>query len=84
MRTRMNDDFALEESPDARRALVVTGEWSERAADVLRRRLVDTLVLNYARGFRGQTLAFLSPDLPVRRLLVLDRIISDVSPVERR
>jgi hypothetical protein len=83
MRARRNDDFVVEESPDGGRALVVTGEWSERAADVLRRRLVDTLVLNYARGFSDQTLAFLSPDLPVRRLLVLDRAITDLSPVER-
>jgi hypothetical protein len=83
MRTRTGHGFVLEESPDGGRELVVTGEWSERAADVLRRRLRDTLVLNYTRGFRGQTLAFLSSDLPVRRLLILDRSITDLSPVER-
>ena len=83
MRTRTNDEFVVEELPDGGQALVVTGTWSEGAADVLRRRLVDTLVLNYARGFRDQMLAFLSPDLPVRRLLVLDRAIKDLSPVER-
>jgi internalin A len=81
----MTDDagYVLEDAPDGR-SLVVTGPWSPEAAEVLRRGEVDGLVLNYARGFseRGG-LELLDGGWGVRRLDVLDRGISDLSPIGR-
>jgi hypothetical protein len=74
--------YVLEDTPEGR-WLVATGPWVSEAADALRRGEADGLVLNYARGFKGGSLDFLTPDLPVRRLDVLDRTISDLGPIER-
>jgi len=63
--------------------LVVTGPWSAGAAEALSAGRADGLVLNYARGFQGHTLAFLSPDWNLRRLDVLDRAIIDLQPLDR-
>jgi hypothetical protein len=77
-----DDSLVLEDSP-AGRWLVVTGPWTAEAAEALRRGEADGLVLNYARGFTGAGLDFLAPDLPIRRLDVLDRSVSDLAPIER-
>jgi hypothetical protein len=74
--------YVLEESPEGR-SVVVTGSWTAEAGEVLRRGEADGLVLNYARGFKQGGLDFLTPDLPVRRLDVLDRSISDLAPIQR-
>jgi hypothetical protein len=62
---------------------VVTGPWSEEAADVLGRGEADGLVLNYARGFSERGLGFLDGGLGVRRLDLLDRQMTDLTPIER-
>lgn len=41
--------FVLEDDPEGR-ALVVTGDWTDRAAAALSDGVADGLVLNYARG----------------------------------
>lgn len=71
--------FALEQTPDGV-DLVVTGDWSPVAAAYLRDGFADGLVLNYARGYRENDLAFLK-GLPVRRLHVLARNVTNLSPV---
>ena len=71
--------FTLEETPDGV-DLVVTGVWSPATEAVLRAGRADGLVLNYARGYREKDLAFLK-GLPVRRLHVLARTVTDLSPV---
>jgi hypothetical protein len=38
--------------------------------------------VNYAKGFKGTSLDFLTSDLPVRRLYLLDRSITDARPIE--
>lgn len=64
------------------RTLVVTGSWSPEAAEILARGRVDGLWLNYARGFAEPDLEFLRA-WPVRRLVVLDRTLEDLSPLAR-
>jgi hypothetical protein len=75
-------EYVLEES-DRGWDVVVTGPWSEGAAQALVAGRADGLVLNYARGFVGHDLDFLAGGLPVRRLEVLHRGITDLSPIER-
>jgi hypothetical protein len=71
--------FALEQTPDGV-DLVVTGGWSSDAEACLFDGRADGLVLNYARGYREQSLSFLK-GLPVRRLHVLARTVTDLSPM---
>ncbi len=73
--------YIIEDSPEGR-TLVVTGDWSDRAARVLASGQADGLVLNYARGYRERTLDFLRP-WPVRRLEILARTITNIEPVYR-
>lgn len=61
--------------------LVVTGDWTREAANVIASGKASGLVLNYARGFRERDLHFLE-GLPIKRLDVLARTISDVAPIE--
>ncbi len=71
--------FTLETTPEGV-DLVVTGEWSPYARACLVAGRADGLVLNYARGYRGEDLKFLA-GLPVRRLHLLARTVTDLSPV---
>jgi hypothetical protein len=75
-------EYVFEEEPEGR-TLVVTGPWSDAAAQALARGEADGLVLNYARGFSGGDLEFLDGELGVRRLDLLDRGISDLRPIAR-
>lgn len=77
----MPNDFLIEETPEGR-TLVVTGLWSEGAAQALMRREADGLVLNHARGFSG-SLDLLDDGWQLRRLSVLDRSIIDLDPIGR-
>jgi hypothetical protein len=74
-------DFVIEDRPEGR-TLVVTGLWSSTAQLAVERGDVDGLWLNYARGFSEPDLEFL-PAVPVRRLLVIDRNLTDLTPIER-
>jgi hypothetical protein len=75
-------DYVFEDEPEGR-TLVVTGPWSDAAAQALVRGEADGLVVNYARGFAGSDLDFLHEGLGVRRLNVLDRGIADLGPLAR-
>ncbi len=75
--------YVLEDTPEGRTTLVVTSGWSREAAEALTRGEADGLVLNYARGFCGGDLELLDESLRLRRLDVLDRGISDLSPISR-
>jgi hypothetical protein len=79
---KREEEYVLEDTPEGR-TLVVTGAWSSNAAKALTRGEANGLVLNYARGFAGRDLEFLYDGLGVRRLNVLDRGISDLSPISR-
>lgn len=61
--------------------LVVTSRWSAAAEAALEDPAVDGLELNYARGYAGEDLSFLSDDLGIRRLQVLDRTLTDLTGV---
>lgn len=63
--------------------MVVTGPWSNAAAEELASGKVDGLVLNYARGFCERSLDLLDERWPLRRLDVLDRAIVDLDPIGR-
>ncbi len=73
--------FLVEDLPEGR-TLVVTGSWTAKAEAALERTDVDGVWLNYARGFSEPDLSFVG-EWPVRRLLVLDRKITDLSPLAR-
>ena len=73
--------FVLEERPEGK-TLVVTGKWTDETAAALEQSDVSGLELNYARGFREKDLSFID-HWPVRRLLVLDRRLADLSPLLR-
>jgi hypothetical protein len=73
-------EFLVEDSSEGR-TLVLTGGSTDAAAEVLARG-VDTLTVNYARGFSGGNLEFLEA-WSIRRLNVLDRGIGDLSPIAR-
>jgi hypothetical protein len=73
--------FVLEDGPEGR-TLVVTGDWTDRAAAALSDGVADGLVLNYARGYRERNLEFLR-SWPLRRLDVLARTIKDIEPIYR-
>ncbi|MFZ2504552.1 MAG: hypothetical protein WAW88_17960 [Nocardioides sp.] len=60
--------------------LVVTGDWSPAAREALESGRADGLVLNYAKGFREQPIDFIN-GLPIRKLDLLARSVSDLSPV---
>jgi len=73
--------FLIEDGTDSR-TLVVTGDWTGRAAKALRAGDADGLILNYARGYREPDLTFLE-DWPLRRLQVLARTVTDIEPIYR-
>ena len=72
--------FVLEPRADQGVDLVVTGDWSVAAREALLTGLADGLVLNYAKGFRERPIDFIE-GLPIRKLDLLARSVSDLSPV---
>src|SRR4051812_10108157 len=74
--------YVVEDSPHGR-SLVLTGRWSNAAAQELASGEINGLVLNYARGFREGSLDLLDERWPLRRLSVLDRSIVDLDPIGR-
>jgi internalin A len=76
-----NRGFLIEDLPEGR-TLVVTGSWTAKAQAALGRSDVDGVWLNYARGFSEPDLSFVG-EWPIRRLLVLDRKITDLAPLAR-
>jgi len=76
-----NRGFLTEDLPEGR-TLIVTGAWTAKAEAELDRSDVDGVWLNYARGFSEPDLSFVG-EWPIRRLLVLDRKITDLTPLAR-
>jgi len=73
--------FLIEDLEEGR-TLVVTGSWTAKAEAALEGPDVDGVWLNHARGFSEPDLSFVG-EWPIRRLLVLDRKITDLSPLAR-
>src|SRR5690242_11158836 len=71
--------YAIEPTDDGD-LMVVVDSFDEAAAAVLRSGQVTGLTLNYALGFRERDLEFLEP-WPLRRLDLLARTITDLSPL---
>jgi hypothetical protein len=60
--------------------VVITGLWSEQAAEPIRSGEADRLVLNYSHGFAERDLEFIR-GLPVRQLIILDRRLTSLAPL---
>lgn len=60
--------------------MVLTGPWTQEAANILASGRVDRLVLNYALGFDSSSLEFLQGQ-PIRELVVLDRRLASLEPI---
>lgn len=72
-------DFVVGHFPD-RVEVLVTGRWSEGAAEPFRSGEADRLVLNYAHGFADEDLDFLH-GLPIRQLVIVDRRLASLEAV---
>ena len=72
--------FRLESAHGGGTDLVVTGEWTPAARRAIEDGRADGLVLNYAKGFRGESIDFIR-DLPIRKLDLLARWIDDLTPI---
>ena len=59
---------------------MVTGPWTDEMVDAVESGVADRVVLNYALGYDERDLYFLQY-LPIRELVVLDRRITDLTPV---
>jgi hypothetical protein len=75
------DGYRIEVGEDGT-TLVVTGGWSDAAAQALESGRADGLLLNYALGFKNTDLAFLR-EWGLKRLWILARTVKDLSPVYR-
>ena len=62
--------------------LVVVGQWNREAQTIIESGLVDGLDLNYAKGFKDVDLQFMKA-WPIRRLELLARTVTDLSPLHR-
>lgn len=78
----MGHSYTLEASPFRAGGvdLVVTGVWSDQARRAIEEGQADGLILNYARGFRGESIEFIKR-LPIRSLDILARWLDDVEPI---
>jgi internalin A len=74
--------YAFEREDDDQ-TVVVTGPWNDNVSELLRARKADGLTLNHAKGFQASDLSFLSGEWGIRRLNLLDRSISDLTPISR-
>jgi internalin A len=75
-------NYAFEREDDAK-TLVVTGPWSDNVSELLRAGKADGLTLDHAKGFQASDLSFLSGEWGICRLNLLDRSISDLTPIAR-
>ncbi|WP_375504178.1 hypothetical protein [uncultured Jatrophihabitans sp.] len=65
---------------DDRHEVVVTGSWTDEMAQAVESGVADRVVLNHALGYDERDLYFLQY-LPIRELVILDRRITDLTPV---
>jgi hypothetical protein len=73
------DGYLIEDHADGR-TLIATGRWTREASAAVERPDVDGVWLNYARGYAEPDLSFIDA-WPIRRLLVIDRSVSDLTPL---
>ena len=73
--------YVIEDRPEGR-TLVVTGPWTDETESAVHDPSVEGLWLNYARGFCEAGLSFID-EWPIRRLLVIDRSLTDLTPIGR-
>lgn len=76
----MNPGFVVSQDAGGRLDFDVQSEWSSALQDAFITSGADGLVANYARGFSGRDIDFVR-GLPLRRLNVLDRGLSDLTPI---
>lgn len=81
MTDERGDGYLIEDLDDGR-ALIVTGRWSRAASAAVERPDVDGVWLNYARGYSEPDLSFVRA-WPIKRLLLLDRSVTDLTPLAR-
>jgi hypothetical protein len=75
------DGYVIEDH-SVGRTLVVTGRWTPEATIAVQRPDVTRVALNYASGYEEPDLSFIEA-WPIKRLHVLDRTISDLTPLAR-
>ncbi len=61
--------------------LVLTSAWSQDYADYMCRHNINEITVNYARGFQGESIDFLSSLPFLRGLLLISYDVKDVSPI---
>lgn len=76
----MGPGFVLSQNSAGQLDFVVEAAWSPALRDAFESSGADGLVANYAIGFQGRDIDFVR-DLPLRRLTLLDRGISDLTPI---
>jgi Leucine-rich repeat (LRR) protein len=76
----MGPGFVVSQDAGGRLDFVVQAAWSSALRDAFESSGADGLVANYAIGFQGRDIDFVR-DLTLRRLNLLDRGISDLTPI---
>jgi len=76
------DGYVIEQTVDDGRALIVTDKWTSAASAAVERSDVDAVWLNYSRGYSEPDLSFVDA-WPIKRLLILDRSVTDLTPLAR-
>jgi hypothetical protein len=76
----VSSGFVVNEDAAGRLDFDVQAKWSPALRDAFMSSGADGLVANYARGFSGRDIDFVR-DLPLRRLNVLDRGITDLTSI---
>ena len=76
----MNPGFALRQDTQGRLDFFLLAAWTSALRDAFHGSGADGLVANYALGFQGRDIDFVR-ELPLRRLDLLDRGISDLTPI---
>jgi hypothetical protein len=78
----MADPWVIEDPYGEGLTFVPTGEWTADTSAALVESGVANLEINTARGYRSPSLEFIR-DWPIRRLLLLDIDLVDLSPLQR-
>lgn len=73
--------YTIESWPDGLN-LDCIGPWTSEASEVLRSGRVQGLTLGYTSGFAETSLGFIE-DWPIDWVILIDRTLKDVSPLER-
>jgi hypothetical protein len=76
----MTSNFLIESGKYGER-LVVTSSWSEDISQYILSHNISELYLNYAKGWKGKDLSFLSSLLHLQAFSIIDWTIDDISPV---